>query len=96
MDGPVELRGQDRKRLPLSCVPASHGKGLEASNRQLGVPEFGSIPASGPLWPGVDDQRSLLQLQPDPLGGAANESRYDVWTQGKTFVIESSRTGSRR
>ncbi len=45
---------------------------LAAANRQLGVPEFGSILASGLLWHGVDGQRCPLQLKPDPLGGKAN------------------------
>ena len=44
-------------------------RALAADNRQPGIPEFGSVLASGLLWRGVDGQRCLLQLKPDPLGG---------------------------
>ncbi len=44
-------------------------QGLAADNKQLGVPDFITILASGFLWHGVDGQRCLLQLKPDPLGG---------------------------
>ncbi len=44
-------------------------QGLAAANRQLGVPEPGSILVSGLCGIGADGQRCLLQLNPDPLGG---------------------------
>ncbi|MCA9504488.1 MAG: hypothetical protein KC616_15465 [Myxococcales bacterium] len=54
-------------------------EGLAADNRQLGVPEFGSLLASGLLWHGADGQRCLLQLKPDPLCGERSheEARMD-------------------
>jgi len=50
-------------------------QGLAADNKQLGVPDFASILASGFLWHGVDGQLCLLQLKPDPLGGVRDALR---------------------
>jgi hypothetical protein len=75
----VESHGSLLKRLAVSCTnqptPSGVGagggldedQGLAADNRQLGVPESGSILASGQPWHGADGQRCLLQLKPDPL-----------------------------
>ncbi len=53
--------------------PYAAQQGLAADNRQLGVPEFGSLLAPGLLWRGADGQRCLSQLKPDPLGGASHD-----------------------
>ena len=62
---------RDAEARTSKAEQAAAQQGLAADNIQLGVPEFDSILALGLLWLSVDGQRCLLQLKPDPLGGAA-------------------------
>ena len=78
LDSPILLRtANNQHRLGTAAQPW-----LAADNRQLAIPEFVSILASGLLWHGVDGQRCLLQLKPDPLGSSGAPSipqvRYGV------------------
>jgi hypothetical protein len=53
----------------LVADPRTARQGLASDSRQLGVPEFSSIRASGLLSHSADGQRCLLRLGPDLFAG---------------------------